>query len=226
MKDNNDKDKGNFIKKIGGFLKQHILNIILVIILIIAVLFLREITPIWVYWICGFLLIRKIIIWFIRLLTRIVFNDAKFEYDESEKFGNGLFVVVLVFTTITAIIINLIDLTKQISTLSMFLTVLNIILISAIDTIYGMYMVDNQGKEEDSKEYKKDLRSIKVFGMISMIVIVLFVTLVFSIETSDSNYSKQITFEKNPISKKQAEKEGQYMKLDNGKYYKVHVQSK
>lgn len=226
MKDNNDKDKGNFIKKIGGFLKQHMLNIILVIILIIAVLFLREITPIWVYWICGFLLIRKIIIWFIRLLTRIVFNDAKFEYDESEKFGNGLFVVVLVFTTITAIIINLIDLTKQISTLSMFLTVLNIILISAIDTIYGMYMVDNQGKEEDSKEYKKDLRSIKVFGMISMIVIVLFVILVFSIETSDSNYSKQITFEKNPISKKQAEKEGQYMKLDNGKYYKVHVQSK
>lgn len=226
MKDNNDKDKGNFIKKIGGFLKQHMLNIILVIILIIVVLFLREITPIWVYWICGFLLIRKIIIWFIRLLTRIVFNDAKFEYDESEKFGNGLFVVVLVFTTITAIIINLIDLTKQISTLSMFLTVLNIILISAIDTIYGMYMVDNQGKEEDSKEYKKDLRSIKVFGMISMIVIVLFVILVFSIETSDSNYSKQITFEKNPISKKQAEKEGQYMKLDNGKYYKVHVQSK
>lgn len=226
MKDNNYKDKGNFVKKIGGFMKQHILNIILVIILIISVVFFREITPIWVYWICGFLLIRKIIIWFIRLLTRIVFNDAKFENDESEKFGNGLFVVVLVFTTITAIILSLIDLTKQISTLSMFLTVLNIILISSVETIYGIYMIDMHDKDEDSKGYKKDLRSIKVFGMISMIIIVLYVICVFSIETSDSNYTKEITFEKTPISKKQAEKEGQYMKLDNGNYYKVHVQSK
>lgn len=218
--------ENSFVMGICNFMKKHRLNIIVIVVLILATVFFNGEILFWIYMTSIFLIFRKAIMFVIKKLAKVTFKDANFEYPETEKFGNGLMVTVLLLTVIVGIIINTIDLTKQISTLSFALMILNIILISAIEPIYGIYMIDMNKKYEDTKEYKTDLRAIKVFGMISMISIAFYVIFVFSIETSNSNYSKEITFEKNPISKKQAEKEGQFIKLDNGKYYKVHVQSK
>lgn len=219
--------ENKYVAGSAKFLVKHWFNTLLIIILFITTIFFRGEILFWIYMISVFLLIRKFIIFCIKKLARWAFKDANFNYPETEGFGNGLMIVVMLLTFLFGLIINTIDLTKQISTLSFALMILNVILTTAIEPVYGMYMIDFHKNDEDDKDYKSDLRSIKVFGIIAMIVIVLYVTFVFSLETNTnrSKSSENVKIDNHPISKKQAEKEGQYMKLDNGKYYKVHVQS-
>lgn len=220
--------ENKYVVGIANFIAKHWFNILLIIIMLITTIFIRGEMLFWIYMISVFLLIRKFIIYCIKKLAIWTFKDANFNYPETEKFGNGLMIAVMLLTFLFGLIINSIDLTKQISTLSFALMILNVILTTAIEPVYGMYMIDVHTNDEDAKEYKSDLRSIKIFSIIAMIVIVLYVTFVFSLETNNnkSKSSENVKIDKHPISKKQAEKEGQYMKLDNGNYYKVHVQSK
>ena len=134
--------ENKYIAGSAKFLVKHWFNTLLIIILFITTIFFRGEILFWIYMISVFLLIRKFIIFCIKKLARWTFKDANFNYPETEEFGNGLMIVVMLLTFLFGLIINTIDLTKQISTLSFALMILNVILTTAIEPVYGMYMID------------------------------------------------------------------------------------